>query len=194
MKPFNYLYLSVLILIMTFLPACRQITPTPEVDAPIQITASTTPATTKTPVPTSPIVPTETPYNRIPQQVEDGWETSSLQDAGIDPVTINHMLDAIFHGPGRGSPAFDDGSPKMENIHSILVVRHGKLVLEEYFYHYGRTNSHDTFSATKSITSLLVGLAIDGGLLTGVDEKVLPWFPDHASDELDPRWSDLTVE
>jgi CubicO group peptidase (beta-lactamase class C family) len=60
-----------------------------------------------------------------------------------------------------------------------LIVKGGRLVFEEYFYHYYRGNRHNLASATKSITSLLVGLAIEQGYLPGVDQRILPYFSEY---------------
>lgn len=61
-------------------------------------------------------------------------------------------------------------------LHSMLVVRGGVLVFEEYYNGYGRANPHDIRSATKSITSLLTGIAIERGVLTDVDSPVMNYF------------------
>ncbi len=50
-------------------------------------------------------------------------------------------------------------------IHSMLVARHGLLIHEEYYNGWSETNPHDLRSATKSITSLITGIAIGNGLL-----------------------------
>ena len=71
------------------------------------------------------------------------------------------MLGFIYHGDTSGdSLDLWDGELKYENIHSILIVKDGLLVFEEYFYHYYRENRHNLAFVTKSITSLLVGVAI----------------------------------
>src|SRR5688500_18768923 len=79
-------------------------------------------------------------------------------------------------------------------VHAVLVARHGKLVFERYFtgtdetigQHEKRsvvfdaTTRHDIRSITKSITSLVLGIAIDRGLVRGTDSPVLSYFPDYA--------------
>ena len=47
-----------------------------------------------------------------------------------------------------------------QQLHAVLIARHGKLVLEEYFHGEDRHHAHDTRSAAKSITSTLIGAAI----------------------------------
>jgi len=175
-----------------------------------QFIASSTPSYTQAPTNTpSPIVtgtpitpstwtpiPTTAPYDKIPEQTDDDWEVASLVDAGINPVKISRMLEFIYYGQKRGdTPELPNGLPKYKNIHSILIVKDGKLVFEEYFYDYGRDHQHDLASVTKSITSLLVGATIEQGYLKGVDEKVLPFFPEYLPlEQPDERAENITIE
>ena len=63
-------------------------------------------------------------------------------------------------------------------VDGIVITRHGALVAESYFNDYDANRRHDIRSATKSITSLLVGTAIDHGQLT-LDTAVLGFFPEY---------------
>lgn len=67
-------------------------------------------------------------------------------------------------------------------LHSMLVVRNGRLVFERYYNGFGRDNPHDLRSATKSITSLLTGVAIERGAVASVDAPLMdylaPAYPD----------------
>lgn len=65
------------------------------------------------------------------------------------------------------------------NIHSLLILKDNKLVLEEYFYEYSPTRLHRVHSATKSITSALTGIAIDQKLIANVNEPVWKYFNDR---------------
>jgi Beta-lactamase class C and other penicillin binding proteins len=60
-----------------------------------------------------------------------------------------------------------------KNVDSVLLIKKGKLVLEEYFYQYDRDKLHQLRSATKSVVSALVGIALDKKLITSKEEK---WF------------------
>jgi CubicO group peptidase (beta-lactamase class C family) len=88
----------------------------------------------------------------------------------------------------------DVKSGVFKKIGSVLVARHGKLVFQEYFD--GSASSlRDTRSATKSITSILIGIAIDKGFLAGVDAQVMSFFPDKQPvKNPDPRKEKITVE
>ncbi len=66
---------------------------------------------------------------------------------------------------------------KKINIHSLTIVRNGVIVLDAYFYPYTSEMRHDLASATKSITSLLVGAAISDGRLEGTDQRIVSVLP-----------------
>jgi CubicO group peptidase (beta-lactamase class C family) len=87
------------------------------------------------------------------------------------------------------------GSREFKKIGSVLVARHGKLAYEAYFEGDAAT-LRDTRSATKSITDVLVGIALDDHKLSGVDAKILALLPERARkiQNPDPRKSEITVE
>ncbi|MCG8461909.1 MAG: beta-lactamase family protein, partial [Holophagales bacterium] len=58
-------------------------------------------------------------------------------------------------------------------LHGLLIARHGKVVFERYYHGFDRDTPHDLRSATKSLTSLLVGAAIAGGHLDSVDQPMM---------------------
>ena len=137
--------------------------------------------------PTSP--PTEYRYT-APPVTGDGWETAQLSDVGIVLEPLAAMVDRIR-----------DGS--YTNIHSVLLIRGGRLVFEEYFpgrttaegihVEWDRDHIHDLHSVTKSVNSALVGIAIDRGLIQSVDAKISPFFPEHAGFFTDGGKAELTV-
>lgn len=82
-----------------------------------------------------------------------------------------------------------------KQITSVLLARDGKLAFERYFDADGVEGLRNTRSATKTVTGILVGIAIDRGLLPGVDAKVLDFFPDlQPLRNPDPRKAQITVE
>jgi CubicO group peptidase (beta-lactamase class C family) len=86
-------------------------------------------------------------------------------------------------------------SGEFKKIGSVLVARHGKLVYEGYFDGDAAT-LRDTRSATKSITDILVGIAIQEKKLSAVDARVLALLPERARkmQNPDPRKDKITVE
>ncbi|MGH9871275.1 MAG: serine hydrolase domain-containing protein [Pyrinomonadaceae bacterium] len=96
------------------------------------------------------------PYHyEPPLAFADGWQTASLQDVGISRDGIQKLIQMIID-----TPIDSVSSPE---IHGVLIARHGKLVLEEYFHGEYRDKPHDTRSAAKSLTATLVGAAIKAG-------------------------------
>lgn len=89
---------------------------------------------------------------QIPEKTDDGWLTASLSEHGIDEEGIHKMVQRIHSGHYTG-------------IDSVLLVRNGDLVLEEYFGEHDRDSLHSMRSASKSITSALIGIAIEQGFI-----------------------------
>jgi CubicO group peptidase (beta-lactamase class C family) len=116
-----------------------------------------------------------------PQSKLDGWQALDPAAAGLDPVALSNMKESILRGD-------------FKKITSVVIARHGKLVYEAYFD--GAANSlRDTRSATKSITSMLVGIAIDQHMLPGLDVRVLKYFPEKQPlANPDPRKNAITLE
>jgi CubicO group peptidase (beta-lactamase class C family) len=108
----------------------------------------------------------------VPEDTGDGWEATSLEVEGVDVERVKELVRNILDG-------------KFEHIHSVLLVKNGKLILEEYFYGYDRDKKHQLRSATKSVTSILVGIAKDQNTIKSVDQKLYDFFPEY--EEID--WS-----
>jgi CubicO group peptidase (beta-lactamase class C family) len=110
------------------------------------------------------------------------WATVSPSDSGLSDARLRSLDAAIRSG-------------EFKKIGSVLIARHGKLAYEGYFDGDAAT-LRDTRSATKSITGVLIGIAIDEHKLSGVDAKVLALLPESARriQNPDPRKSAITVE
>jgi CubicO group peptidase (beta-lactamase class C family) len=115
-------------------------------------------------------------------QVANEWSVSTPTSEGLSPAALVAMEKAISAG-------------EFKKIGSVLVARHGKLVYEKYFDGDAST-LRDTRSATKSITDILVGIAIGEKKLSGVDARVLTLLPERARriPNPDPRKDKITVE
>jgi CubicO group peptidase (beta-lactamase class C family) len=86
-------------------------------------------------------------------------------------------------------------SGEFHQVSSILIARGRSLVYEGYFDNLPPVTLRNTRSATKTITGMLVGIAIDRGRLPGVDATVLSFFPDRLPVEHpDPRKARITLE
>jgi CubicO group peptidase (beta-lactamase class C family) len=87
-----------------------------------------------------------------PPALGDGWRTGTLAEVGLSEDTITSFMRAMVNLPMDSLSA--------QQIHAVLIARHGKLVLEEYFHGEDRDHAHETRSAAKSITSTLAGASI----------------------------------
>lgn len=79
-------------------------------------------------------------------------------------------------------------------IHSLLILKDNQLLYEKYFNGYTKDSIHNTRSSFKSITSLLVGIAIDKGFIKDVNQKVYEFFPEYPWLRTDPLKKLLTVK
>jgi CubicO group peptidase (beta-lactamase class C family) len=119
----------------------------------------------------------------VPIPDKDGWPVDSLAGVDIDQMIVSRLVAAILDT----RPA-DESTP---NIQALLIARHGKLVLEEYFNGFDRERPHDLRSAGKSFTSALAGIAIDRGARFGLASRVWQFFPDAPRDA---RKDSMTVK
>ena len=119
-----------------------------------------------------------------PQKMADGWHTASLNSVGIDAEKLQKMVDRICDNT-------------YQRIHSVLIIKNEKLVFEQYFKGYtfkyeakeckgklkkfNANDIHNLASVTKSITSVLFGIAHDKGFINDVDDNLFKYFPKYAS-------------
>jgi len=114
----------------------------------------------------------------IPAKLDDGWECADLKDVGIQEDKIFEVIDQITKG-------------KYKDIHSLLIVKDGKLVLEEYFAAEGkiigpfvnqvfRDRVQMLASVTKSVNSALIGIAQQQGYITDIDAPAFVLFPEYS--------------
>jgi len=79
------------------------------------------------------------------------------------------------------------------NINGIVIVRKGHVVFERYYNGHGPLDTHNVASVTKSITSALIGIAIDAGYIKSVDQKILDFFPNYIPGVNDIQKRTLTI-
>ena len=118
-----------------------------------------------------------------PPKLSDGWATATPHELGLQCAPLEDMTEALRR---------DD----FPNVHAVLISRDGKLVYEEYFHgtdrrwsdeakrqtvelQFDRDTLHDTRSVGKSITSALVGIAIEQGKIESVHQPIFDFFPEH---------------
>jgi CubicO group peptidase (beta-lactamase class C family) len=116
----------------------------------------------------------------VPSQLRDGWGVARPGDVGMDSGRLCAINSRVRSG-------------ELASIHSVVVVRRGKLIFEQYFpgkdERWGKalgivdfkpTTLHDVRSISKSVTSLLFGIAVGEGKIAGVEARVADYFPEYA--------------
>jgi len=103
---------------------------------------------------------------QTPEETNDGLETGHINSAFEQEERIKEMVKETVKG-------------EYPDVHSILIYKDGKLVLDEYFYGYDRNTEHQLRSATKAFIGPLVGLAIEAGAIGSEQDRLLPYFKDE---------------
>jgi len=106
----------------------------------------------------------------------DDWKESTPAEQGLVLVA-----ELYYH------------AAKLETIYSLLVIKNGHLIAEGYFNE-GSVEQKDRLqSVTKSYTSALVGIALEQGYLSSVDQRMMDFFPEVAGQITDPRKNQITI-
>jgi CubicO group peptidase (beta-lactamase class C family) len=108
-----------------------------------------------------------------------GWRSSTPEMQGMDSANLL-IADEFIQN-------------RLPDTFSLLVVKNSYLVFEKY-YSWGSADKYaDVLSVTKSVTSALIGIALDKGYLKSVDQKLIEFFPKYINDELDSRKKDISL-
>ncbi len=97
-----------------------------------------------------------------------GWSTSTPEAQGIDSRVLAQALETI--------------RAERIPVHSLLIERHGRIVLDSYFYPYTADEPHNVYSVTKSVTSTLIGVAVREREVDDVNAPVLSLLPERSDD------------
>jgi len=110
------------------------------------------------------------------------WPAPSPADSGLSADRLAALEKSIRAGD-------------FKSITSVAVARRGRLVWERYFQGADAATLHNTRSATKTVTGMLVGIAIERGILKNAQTPVLPFFHDREPlANPDPRKEKITIE
>jgi CubicO group peptidase (beta-lactamase class C family) len=108
----------------------------------------------------------------------DGWKVSTAAEQELDPELVAELyLNAA----------------ELETLYGLLVIKNGYLVAEGYLNKGAVEQKALLQSASKSYVSALVGIALDQGCLSSVDQKMLDFFPESADQIADPRKAQITI-
>lgn len=92
---------------------------------------------------------------------------STPRAEGLDPAAVHRLVDRL---------------DRLEDVHSVMVLRHGQVVAEGWWHPYTADRPHTMFSVSKSFTATAVGLAVHEGLLT-LDDRVVDLLPDDVPED-----------
>ncbi|HUX55985.1 MAG TPA: serine hydrolase [Bacteroidales bacterium] len=131
-----------------------------------------------------------------PANINDGIQVGSLKEVNMDSNLIAKAVGRICRG-------------KYKELHSMLIYKNDKLVLEEYFsghkyqwdaqgyrgelVNWNRDMFHSTMSCTKSFTSACIGIAVYQGFIADVHQSIFDYLPDHQYLKTDNR-EYITIE
>ena len=114
-----------------------------------------------------------------PENIDDGLDVGTMAEVNIDPDLIGEVVTQIQDG-------------QYTEIHSLLIIRDDKIVVEEYFwghdfqwdapYYHGEVvlhniyTTHTVMSAGKSFTSACIGIAIDNGFIEIANQSIFDYI------------------
>lgn len=110
----------------------------------------------------------------------ESWKTSLPGEQGFDNVLLT-----------KAETRFREVFPSAT---SIIIVRHGYMVLEEYFNGRDKNKSLQIYSITKTVMGALTGICIREGYIDNVDRRIMDYFPEYFKDLTDPRKKDITLK
>ena len=109
----------------------------------------------------------------------NGWRTAAPEDHGMDPEKLK---------------VAEQFAENMTNAWSVLVVKDGYIVSENYYKNGGQNKAYEIASATKSVTSTLVGIAIDKGFIESAEQPICELMPEYFSDDADDWRNEITLK
>jgi CubicO group peptidase (beta-lactamase class C family) len=119
----------------------------------------------------------------------NGWQTSSPEEQGLDSKKLAELVDfgarRILATPGVTLSSMFD---------SLLVVRHGKIVVEVYYAPYTAGIPHSIYGCTQAVVSTLIAITSKDGLLDSPSHRVLEFFDRHSIANVDDRKEAITIQ
>ncbi|WP_456438743.1 serine hydrolase domain-containing protein [Psychroserpens sp.] len=116
-----------------------------------------------------------------PKDLKDGWKTNDLKSQNIDTTLVYTMFSQLNN--------------RKNKIQSVLLVKDGQIIIEEYLNGQVSDQKHDLRSATKSIRSILLGIAIDKGFIDNVNDPISKYLKSPIPKKnLDERKEKITIK
>lgn len=126
------------------------------------------------------VMPPGADAKEVPYWPTEGWRISTPEEQGIESRKLAEALDHILN--------------EEWNVHSLLLIRNGYVVMDAVFNYFTPDTKHDIASVTKSITATLIGVALRKGLIKDLEQPVLGFFPDWNVANLDSRKKEMTLQ
>ena len=114
----------------------------------------------------------------------------------MKPVVVIAGIVALLAGASAQTPSLESAAKtagSLPRLKSLLVSHHGNLVLERYYNGARATTPANIKSASKSVIAALVGIAVSKGHIKTIDQKIVEYFPELATDP-EKRKRDITIE
>ncbi|MEN8116529.1 MAG: serine hydrolase [Bacteroidota bacterium] len=114
----------------------------------------------------------------------NGWRTCRPEEVGMDSEKLEELNEEV------------QTLLKLHiDIQNVLIVKNGYIVAEQYFSdEYGPDSLHRIHSCTKSITSALMGIAVEQGFISDVNIPMTDFFPDYEIENLTAEKQQITLE
>lgn len=96
---------------------------------------------------------------------ETDWKVSTPAEQGLDPMLVSKLYLK---------------ASELDTLYGLLIIKDSHLIAEGYFNEGSVAQQPFMASATKNFTSALVGIALDQGCLSSVDQKMIDFFPAYA--------------
>jgi CubicO group peptidase (beta-lactamase class C family) len=106
------------------------------------------------------------------------WEVSTPVAEGLDSTLVDRLYSDATYQP---------------TLYGLLVIKNDRLVAEKYFNKGAIDQLSGRQSVTKSYVSACVGLAIEKGYLSNLDQRMMEFFPGYADSITDPRKNEITL-
>lgn len=126
-----------------------------------------------------PLAATAQDIDTTPTQLDDGWEVGETAGVGFDPEFLSTLVEKIDSG-------------WIPNVHAVVIEHDGRLVFERYragedenwgdplgLVEHGPTTLHDLRSVTKSVTAVLLGIALGAAAEEALERPITSFFPDR---------------
>ena len=111
--------------------------------------------------------------------VREDWQSSTPKEQGLDPMLVAELYNDAAH---------------LKTLYGLLVIKSNRLIAEGYFNNASVDQLSSRASVTKSVTSALLGIAIEQGYIKNVEQKMIEFFPEVVDNIIDERKKSITIK